>query len=60
MLHVMEDWLTWSVMRAKLFKCQAVALKSRTNADNRVYDPQLGLGSSLIPFLVFQAQALDL
>ena len=51
MLNVMEKWLTWSWMRAKPSKCQAVALKSRTNADNRVYDPQLVLGSSLIPFL---------
>ena len=51
MLNVMEEWLTWSGMRAKPSKCQAVALKSRTNADNRVYDPQLVLGSSLIPFL---------
>ena len=51
MLNVMDEWLTWSGMRAKPSKCQAVALKSCTNADNRVYDPQLGLGSSVIPFL---------
>ena len=51
MLNVMEEWLTWSGMRAKPSKCQAVALKSRKNADNRVYDPQLMLGSSAIPFL---------
>ena len=47
----MEEWLTWSGKRAKPSKCQAVALRSRTNADNRVYDPQLVLGPSAIPFL---------
>lgn len=51
MLKVTEEWLNWSGMRAKPSKCQAVALKSHTNADNRVYSPQLVLGSSLIPFL---------
>ena len=50
MLNVMEDWLTWSRMQPRPSKCQAVALKSRTNADNRVYGPQLVLGSFLIPF----------
>ena len=50
-LNVMEEWLTWTGMRAKPSTCQAVALKSRTNADNWVYDPQLHLGSSIIPFL---------
>ena len=51
MLNAMEEWLTWSGMRAKPSKCQAVALKSHANAENRVYDPELGLGSFVIPFL---------
>ena len=44
MLNVMEEWLTWSRMRAKPSKCQAVALKSHTNADNRVYDSHNKVG----------------
>ena len=36
MLNIMEEWLSWSGMRAKPSKCQAVALRSCTNADNRV------------------------
>ena len=51
MVNVMEEWLIWSGMKVKPSKCQAVAHKSRTNADNRVYDPQLVLGSFAIPFL---------
>ena len=50
-LNIMEEWLTWSGMQAKPSKCQAVALRSHTNAQNRVYDPQLVLGPSTIPFL---------
>ena len=51
MLNVLGEWLAWSGMRAKQSKCLTVALKSRTNKDNRVFNPQLTLGSSSIPFL---------
>ena len=52
MLNVIDKWLimTWAQMKAKPSKCQAIALRSHSSAVNHVYDPNLTIGGTLIPF----------
>ena len=48
MLHFTDKWLQWSQMKAKVSKCQAMAIEGSTG---RVYDPELHIAGGEIPFV---------
>ena len=50
MLNVIDKWLTWTQMKARPSKWQAIVLRSHSSAVNRMYDPHLTIGGTLIPF----------
>ena len=47
LLSKVSDWLHWAKMRAKVPKCQSIALQASTS---RLLDPQLHLDGAPIPF----------
>ena len=47
LLSKVYDWLHWAEMRAKVPKCQSIALQASTS---RLLDPQLHLDGAPIPF----------
>ena len=46
MLNYTDKWLEWSHMKAKVTKCQSVAIEASTG---KVYDPKLKIGGGEIP-----------
>jgi hypothetical protein len=48
MLHFTDKWLQWSQMKAKVSKCQAMAIEGSTG---RLYDPKLYIAGGEIPFV---------
>ena len=48
MLDFTDKWLQWSQMKAKVSKCQALAIEGSTG---RVYDPKLCVAGGEIPFV---------
>ena len=47
LLHLIDRWLHWSGMRAKVPKCYSLALKA---SSGKLMDPQLRIADQLIPF----------
>lgn len=47
MLDFTDKWLNWSLMKAKVSKCQALAIAASTGS---VYDPDLSVAGGKIPF----------
>ena len=55
LLQLIDKWLCWSGMRAKIPKCQCLALKSSTG---KLVDPQLSLSGQQVPFASEQVKFL--
>ena len=47
LLDITDQWLKWSSMKAKIPKCQCLAIKS---GSGRAYDPNLMLSGTKLPF----------
>ena len=47
LLHLVDGWLSWSGMRAKVSKCHSLALKASVA---KVVDPHLHISNEQIPF----------
>ena len=47
LLHLVDSWLNWSGMRAKVPKCHSLALKA---SSGKLVDPQLHIADQRIPF----------
>ena len=47
LLHLVDSWLSWSGMRAKVPKCHSLALKA---SSGKLVDPQLHIADQRIPF----------
>ena len=48
MLDFTDKWLQWSQMKAKVSKCQAIAIEVSTG---KVYDPKLRVAGGEMPFV---------
>ena len=48
LLNMVDQWLEWSGMKAKVAKCHSVAIQSSTD---HTMDPQLTLSGQKLPFL---------
>ena len=48
MLSFTDKWLQWSQMRAKVSKCQCVAIEA---SSGKIYNPQLTIAGGEIPFI---------
>ena len=47
LLHLVNNWLSWSGMRVKVLKCHSLALKT---SSGKLVDPQLHTADQRIPF----------